>query len=76
MGFTPQSRFTIIRANKDERQMAIAIKERNEYQKLKHEIYITNDGVFDKKIMSLADDLIQCIESRGKLGNEAESKGN
>lgn len=70
IGFVPKSRFTIIHANKDEKQIAIAIKEKAGYKKLEHEIYISKDRQMDKKIVGLADDLIQCINCRRKSDGE------
>lgn len=66
IGFVPNSRFTIIRANKDDRQIAITIKERSGYKKLEHEIYISNENPIDKRILGLANDLMNCIECKGK----------
>lgn len=66
IGFTPSSRFTIIHANKDEKQIAIAIKEQKGYRNLEHEIYISRDSAIDKKMLSLANDLMNCIECKGK----------
>lgn len=60
-GFTPMSRFTIIRANKDERQIAIAIKEEKGYKKLRHCIYISKGSQIDKKMLALANDLLQAL---------------
>lgn len=66
IGFIPNSRFTIIHANKDEKQIAIAIKEQKGYKKLKHIIYISKDSDIDKKILGLANDLMNCMECRRK----------
>lgn len=66
-GFQPKSRFTFIHANKDNRQMAIAIKEEETPKRFNHEIYILNDSQFDKKMMVLAKDLLdllKCIRNR------------
>lgn len=61
VGFTPISRFTIVRANKDERQMAIAIKEEKGYKKFRHCIYISKGSQIDKKMLALASDLLQAL---------------
>ena len=66
IGFIPSSRFTIIRANKDEKQIAIAIKEQKDYKNLKHVIYISKDSDIDKKILGLANDLMNCMECKRK----------
>ena len=68
-GFTPKSRFTIVRANKDERQIAIAIKEEKGYKKIKHCIYISKGSQIDKKILVLANDLLQALRCKGKAND-------
>ena len=74
MGFVPSSRFTVIRANKDDKQIAIAIKEHKGYkEKFKHEIYISRDSLIDKKILGLANDLMNCIECRNKYDKKDSS---
>lgn len=69
-GFQPKSRFTFIHANKDNRQMAIAIKEEETPKKFNHEIYILNDSQFDKKMMVLAKDLLDLLKCIGNREND------
>lgn len=65
-GFEPNSRYTVIHANKDDRQIAIALQERKNQYKLYHEIYCSKEGAYDKKMLGLAMDLMNCIEKMEK----------
>lgn len=73
-GFEPDSRYTVIRANKDSRQIAVALKQQKGFKKMRHEIYISKESAYDKKILGLAMDLMECIEcmeaKSGKNGKE------
>lgn len=61
-GFEPKSRYTIIHANKDDRQVALALQERRTYDKIRHEIYISKESTYDKKLLGVATDLMNYIE--------------
>lgn len=66
IGFVPNSRYTIIHANKPQKQLAIAIKEKRDENKIEHEIYITSECPIDRKLIEIADDLLQCIDCKVK----------
>lgn len=75
LGFEPQSRFTIIRCNRQERQIAIANTKSTLAKKknYRHTIYQTDirGDMKDGWIMSLADDLIKlCGEACDKKGQK------
>lgn len=77
--FVPNSRFTIIHANKEDRQLAIALKEKRNRKKLEHEIYITKENPYDKKMEGLAMDLlnyIECTHDEEKYGTSARRNNN
>ncbi len=72
-GFEPDSRYTIIRANRDSRQIAITLKEQNSYTRLHHEIYISKGNAYDKKMLGLANDLMKCMECVDQEYGEKDS---
>lgn len=61
-GFEPISRYTVIHANRDTRQIAVALQEKKGFKNMRHEIYISEDSAYDKKMLGLAMDLMSCIE--------------
>lgn len=73
IGFNPLSRFTVIHANKQDKQIAIAIKEQNGYKKIDHEIYVSKGSQIDNKILGLAIDLMNCIECKGQVNGKKNS---
>lgn len=73
-GFIPNTRFTVIRYNKSDRQVAIAntkntLRKKN---RMEHTIYMTNENTNDKRdswITSLAYDMISLCEKVAEGGN-------
>lgn len=73
-GFIPNTRFTVIRYNKSDRQVAIAntkntLRKKN---KMEHTIYMTNEDPNDKRdswLSSLAYDMISLCEKVSEGGN-------
>lgn len=73
-GFIPNTRFTVIRYNKNDQQVAIAntkntLRRKN---KMEHTIYMTNDNPNDKRdswLSSLAYDMISLCEKVSEGGN-------
>ena len=80
-GFEPQSRFTIIRANRPERQIAIAsttsslASARNWKRGYRHQIYQTDikGGLREGWILSLAEDLTRICEAIYKTQEREKS---
>lgn len=73
-GFIPITRFTVVRYNKSDRQVAIAntkniLRKKN---KMEHTIYMTNENTNDKRdswLSSLAYDMISLCEKVSEGGN-------
>ena len=63
--YQPVSRFTIIRANKNNRQIAIA-NPQNSRGKLNHEIYESSDKKGDKFLLDLSADVVNLTKCIGK----------
>lgn len=78
-GFTPKTRFTVVRYNKEDRQVAIA-NTRNAIRRkstMKHTIYMTEGNSADKRdlwINSLALDMINLFECAIREDNDANNE--
>lgn len=61
-GYAPQSRFTMIRANKPDKQIAIA-KSTKQNKKIRHEIYETTDNFTDEWLKTISSDLFEIVKA-------------
>lgn len=76
-GFSLGTRYTIIHANKDSRQIAITLaSEIDSKMKIRHEVYVSkSDEKVDKKLIGLAMDLMnymESVEQRNRLEDNSE----